>query len=97
MRTCEPRRHSSELFVFVLVTVLTVAVIVLVQEGQRRIPVQYGEAGRRDPRQPHGGRRRAERASALPRRLGGHDPVDLRQQFPDLSGYDCQLLRELAE
>jgi len=32
-----------QLFVFVLVTVLTVAVIVLVQEGQRRIPVQYGK------------------------------------------------------
>ncbi len=32
-----------ELLVFVLVTVLTVAVIVVVQEGQRRIPVQYGK------------------------------------------------------
>jgi preprotein translocase subunit SecY len=32
-----------QLFVFILVTVLTVAVIVLVQEGQRRIPVQYGK------------------------------------------------------
>ena len=28
---------------FVIITVLTVAVIVLVQEGQRRIPVQYGK------------------------------------------------------
>jgi preprotein translocase subunit SecY len=32
-----------ELFIFILVTVLTVAVIVVVQEGQRRIPVQYGK------------------------------------------------------
>lgn len=32
-----------QLLVFALVTVLTVAVIVLVQEGQRRIPVQYGK------------------------------------------------------
>ncbi len=32
-----------QLVVFTIVTVLTVAVIVLVQEGQRRIPVQYGK------------------------------------------------------
>ncbi|MCX7668774.1 MAG: preprotein translocase subunit SecY [Anaerolineae bacterium] len=32
-----------ELLVFVLVTVFTVALIVVVQEGQRRIPVQYGK------------------------------------------------------
>ena len=32
-----------ELAVFLLVTVLTVAIIVVVQEGQRRIPVQYGK------------------------------------------------------
>jgi preprotein translocase subunit SecY len=32
-----------ELIVFVLITVLTIAVIVYVQEGQRRIPVQYGK------------------------------------------------------
>ncbi len=32
----------AELLVFVAVTVLTVAVIVYIQEGQRRIPVQYG-------------------------------------------------------
>lgn len=31
------------LLVFVVVTVITVAVIVVVQEGQRRIPVQYGK------------------------------------------------------
>lgn len=32
-----------QLVVFLLVTVLTVAIIVIVQEGQRRIPVQYGK------------------------------------------------------
>jgi preprotein translocase subunit SecY len=32
-----------ELLIFVVVTILTVAVIVIVQEGQRRIPVQYGK------------------------------------------------------
>lgn len=32
-----------QLVVFTIVTVLTVAVIVMVQEGQRRIPVQYGK------------------------------------------------------
>jgi preprotein translocase subunit SecY len=32
-----------QLVVFAIVTVLTVLVIVLVQEGQRRIPVQYGK------------------------------------------------------
>ncbi len=32
-----------ELLIFIAVTVLTVAVIVVVQEGQRRIPVQYGK------------------------------------------------------
>ena len=32
-----------QLLVFLVVTVLTVAVIVVVQEGQRRIPVQYGK------------------------------------------------------
>ena len=32
-----------QLLVFILVTVFTVAVIVVVQEGQRRIPVQYGK------------------------------------------------------
>jgi preprotein translocase subunit SecY len=32
-----------QLVVFAIVTVLTVAVIVVVQEGQRRIPVQYGK------------------------------------------------------
>ncbi len=31
------------LLLFLLVTVITVAVIVIVQEGQRRIPVQYGK------------------------------------------------------
>ncbi len=33
----------AELAIFVLVTILTVAIIVVVQEGQRRIPVQYGK------------------------------------------------------
>ncbi|MCX6031606.1 MAG: preprotein translocase subunit SecY [Chloroflexi bacterium] len=33
----------GELIVFLTVTVLTVIVIVVVQEGQRRIPVQYGK------------------------------------------------------
>jgi len=32
-----------ELLIFVLVTIFTVALIVIVQEGQRRIPVQYGK------------------------------------------------------
>ncbi|MBN1935826.1 MAG: preprotein translocase subunit SecY [Anaerolineae bacterium] len=32
-----------ELVTFILVTILTIAVIVYVQEGQRRIPVQYGK------------------------------------------------------
>jgi preprotein translocase subunit SecY len=32
-----------EVLTFVVITVLTVAVIVVVQEGQRRIPVQYGK------------------------------------------------------
>ena len=32
-----------QLIVFLVVTVLTVAVIVVIQEGQRRIPVQYGK------------------------------------------------------
>jgi len=32
-----------EVLTFLLITVLTVAVIVVVQEGQRRIPVQYGK------------------------------------------------------
>ena len=45
-----PQRIASNLIanpwsllVFVVVTVITVAVIVVVQEGQRRIPVQYGK------------------------------------------------------
>jgi preprotein translocase subunit SecY len=33
----------GQLLVFLVVTVLTVAIIVIVQEGQRRIPVQYGK------------------------------------------------------
>jgi preprotein translocase subunit SecY len=33
----------GQLLIFVIVTILTVAVIVIVQEGQRRIPVQYGK------------------------------------------------------
>lgn len=41
--TAEPWERWVQLGVFVLVTVLTVVVIVLVQEGQRRIPVQYGK------------------------------------------------------
>jgi preprotein translocase subunit SecY len=32
-----------ELLIFIIVTVVTVGVIVVVQEGQRRIPVQYGK------------------------------------------------------
>jgi preprotein translocase subunit SecY len=32
-----------QLLVFLVITVLTVAIIVVVQEGQRRIPVQYGK------------------------------------------------------
>jgi preprotein translocase subunit SecY len=32
-----------QLLVFLIITVLTVAIIVMVQEGQRRIPVQYGK------------------------------------------------------
>ena len=31
------------LVVFILITILTMAVIVWIQEGQRRIPVQYGK------------------------------------------------------
>lgn len=36
-------RSPVTLLLFILVTVITVAVIVIVQEGQRRIPVQYGK------------------------------------------------------
>ncbi len=32
-----------QLLIFIVVTILTVAIIVVVQEGQRRIPVQYGK------------------------------------------------------
>ena len=86
-----------QLFVFVLMTVLTVAVIVLVQEGQRRIPVQYGKRVRamRGNRMVMVGGQSTH--VPLARQLGGHDPVDLRQQLPDLPEHDRQLLRELAE
>ncbi|MBN1582597.1 MAG: preprotein translocase subunit SecY, partial [Anaerolineae bacterium] len=40
--TAQPWERWVQLGVFLLVTVLTIVVIVLVQEGQRRIPVQYG-------------------------------------------------------
>ena len=53
-----------ELLVFMLVTVFTVALIVVVQEGQRRIPVQYGKRVRADARQSPGGGRRPEHACA---------------------------------
>lgn len=36
-------RQYGLLAIFVLITVVTIAVIVFVQEGQRRIPVQYGK------------------------------------------------------
>jgi preprotein translocase subunit SecY len=35
--------NPFSLVVFLIITVITVAVIVIVQEGQRRIPVQYGK------------------------------------------------------
>jgi preprotein translocase subunit SecY len=37
------RQEWFNLIVFLIITVLTIAVIVFVQEGQRRIPVQYGK------------------------------------------------------
>lgn len=37
------QQGMSQLVIFSLITVLTVALIVWVQEGQRRIPVQYGK------------------------------------------------------
>lgn len=37
------RQEWFNLIVFTVITVLTIAVIVFVQEGQRRIPVQYGK------------------------------------------------------
>ena len=42
-RHCGARAASCSCWSSSLVTVLTVAVIVVVQEGQRRIPVQYGK------------------------------------------------------
>jgi len=37
------RQEWGNLLLFVIITVLTIAVIAFVQEGQRRIPVQYGK------------------------------------------------------
>lgn len=37
------RQDWANLFIFAIITVLTIAVIAFVQEGQRRIPVQYGK------------------------------------------------------
>jgi preprotein translocase subunit SecY len=37
------RQEWGNLLIFLIITVLTIAVIAFVQEGQRRIPVQYGK------------------------------------------------------
>ena len=37
------QQGTTQLLIFSVITVLTVALIVWVQEGQRRIPVQYGK------------------------------------------------------
>ncbi len=42
-QTVSSQNGLAQLLIFLIVTVITVAVIVLVQEGQRRIPVQYGK------------------------------------------------------
>jgi preprotein translocase subunit SecY len=39
----DPATRWTALIAFILITVLTIAVIVYAQEGQRRIPVQYGK------------------------------------------------------
>ena len=85
-----------QLLVFLVVTVLTVAIIVVVQEGQRRIPVQYGKrvrAMRGNRLMVVGGQ-----STHVPdaRQLGGHDPADLRIVHADLPEHDRQLLRELV-
>jgi preprotein translocase subunit SecY len=43
LRTAVGANGFLQLVIFAVVTVLTVAIIVIVQEGQRRIPVQYGK------------------------------------------------------
>jgi len=43
VRTAAQTNGFVQVLVFAIVTILTVAVIVVVQEGQRRIPVQYGK------------------------------------------------------
>ena len=86
----------GELLIFVLVTVFTVAVIVFVQEGQRRIPVQYGK------------RVRAMRGNRLGMAGGQSTHVPLRvnsagmiplifASVPDLPEHDRQLLRQLGD
>ncbi|MCB0043899.1 MAG: preprotein translocase subunit SecY [Caldilineaceae bacterium] len=36
-------REPALLIIFIIITILTIALIVMIQEGQRRIPVQYGK------------------------------------------------------
>ena len=86
-----------QLLVFILVTVLTVAVIVLVQEGQRRIPVQYGKrvrAMRGNRLMVVGGQ-----STHVPLRVNsaGMIPLIFASSYPDLPEHDRQLLRELGE
>ena len=85
------------LVVFAIVTVVTVAVIVVVQEGQRRIPVQYGKR----VLAMRGNRLRVavrpEHAHSDPCQYGRHDSADLCPELHDLPGHDRRLFHLLAD
>ena len=79
-------RDIIAIFTFAAIALVTVVGIVLVNEGQRRIPVQHAKRIR--------GNRHVRRHDDLhpaARQLGRHDPADLRGQHHGLSGHDREL------
>ena len=81
------------LLVFLIVTAITVLVIVFIQEGQRRIPVQYGKrvlAMRGNRLRVAGGQ-----STYVPLRVNsaGMIPLIFAQSILIFPGGDCELLR----
>ncbi len=71
---------------FAAIALITVVGIVLINEGQRRIPVQHAKRIRGN--RMYGGN---DHVHPVAGQLGRHDPADLRGQHHGLPGHDRQL------
>ena len=82
--TQQPDRSIYNLVLFVVITILSVTAVVIIQEGVRRIPVQYG-------RRVRGNRQFAQQDSFIPLRVNpvGMIPLIFAQSIITIPG-DCR-------